>query len=61
MKLNKIKTCKQLVVAGVLMIATGCTHNFMEYNTNPNEATESMADWDNVRTGSFLLTMEQNV
>ena len=43
------------------MINVGCTKNFLEYNTNPNEATDEMTDWDNVRTGSLLLQMEQNV
>ena len=32
------------------MINVGCTKNFLEYNTNPNEATDEMTDWDNVRT-----------
>ena len=46
---------------GVMMINIGCTKNFLEYNTNSNEATDEMTDWDNVRTGSLLLQMEQNV
>lgn len=49
------------LLVGVAMINAGCTNNFLEYNTNPNEATEEMTDWDNVRTGSLLLQMEQNV
>lgn len=61
MKLNRMNIYKQLLMAGVLFVSAGCTHNFMEYNTNPNEASEDMTDWDNVRTGSLLLTMEQNV
>ena len=43
------------LLLGVIMINVGCTKNFLEYNTNPNEATDEMTDWDNVRTGSLLL------
>ena len=39
------------LLLGVIMINVGCTKNFLEYNTNPNEATDEMTDWDNVRTG----------
>ena len=49
------------LLLGVIMINVGCTKNFLEYNTNPNEATDEMTDQDNVRTGSLLLQMEQNV
>lgn len=49
------------MLLAVMSIFSGCTGNFMEYNTNPNEATEEMTGWDNVKTGSLLLQMEQNV
>jgi hypothetical protein len=42
-------------------LTTACTSDFTEWNTNPNEATEDMLDWDNARTGSYFLQMEQNV
>ncbi len=42
-------------------VLSGCTANFTEYNTNPNEATRDMTNWDYVRSGSLLLQMEQNV
>lgn len=44
-----------------LAVCMGCTSNFLEMNTNPNEATEEMLDWDNARTGALFLQMEQNV
>lgn len=44
--------------AGTIM---GCTSDFTEWNTNPNEATDQMLDWDNARTGAYFLQMEQNV
>ena len=45
----------------VIMMSFGCTSNFIDYNTNPNEATEDMSNWDNVKTGSLFLKMQQNV
>ena len=59
-KFFKVRNYYYLLL-GVIMINVGCTKNFLEYNTNPNEATDEMTDWDNVRTGSLLLQMEQNV
>jgi len=44
-----------------VLIVNSCTSNFTEYNTNPNEATEDMTNWDNVKTGSLLLQIEENV
>jgi hypothetical protein len=44
-----------------MAVIVSCTKNFTEYNTNPNEATEEMTNWDNVRSGSFFLQMEKNV
>ena len=32
------------LLLGVIMINVGCTKNFLEYNTNPNEATDEMTD-----------------
>ena len=55
----RIRQCL-LVLAGATVTAA-CTSNFDEWNTNPNEATEEMLDWDNTRTGSYFLQMEQNV
>lgn len=49
------------LLLGVVMVNGGCTKNFLDYNTNPDEATREMTNWDNVRTGSLFLQMEQNV
>ncbi|MCS2582660.1 SusD/RagB family nutrient-binding outer membrane lipoprotein [Bacteroides sp. BFG-551] len=43
------------------MIATSCTNNFLEYNTNPDEVTNEVANWDNAKNGSFFLQMQENV
>lgn len=44
-----------------ISLFNSCTTNFSEYNVNPNEATEEMKNWDNVKTGSLFLLMQQNV
>ena len=56
MKLNSLLYC-----CGLVMFLGSCTNNFDEYNTNPDEATEDMSNWDNARTGSFFLQMQKNV
>ena len=43
------------LLLGVVMVNGGCTKNFLDYNTNPDEATGEMTNWDNVRTGSGRL------
>ncbi len=45
----------------VLVVCFGCTKNFREYNTNPNNATDAMLQADNLATGVFFSQMEQNV
>ena len=48
--------------AGLLPVfASSCTKNFKDYNTNPNNATEQMLQYDNLSTGVFFSQMEQNV
>ncbi len=44
-----------------LAMTTSCTDKFLDYNTNPDEATEEQTGWDNVKTGSFFLQMQQNL
>lgn len=50
-----------ILFISLVVILYNCTSNFMDYNTNPNEATEEMSNWDNVKTGSLFLQMQQNV
>jgi len=45
----------------LLVFLCACTKNFREYNTNPNNATEEMMQYDNLSTGVFFSQMEQNV
>lgn len=45
----------------VLITIANCTKNFKEYNTNPNNATDEMMQYDNLATGVFFSQMEQNI
>lgn len=54
---NSIK----LSLAAALLSLGACTGDFYEKNTNPDEATEEMLDWDNLRTGSAFMQLAQNV
>lgn len=38
-----------------------CTDGYRDMNTNPNEATEDMLDYDNLRVGAFITTMQMDV
>jgi hypothetical protein len=53
---------QKLSFAGLLLIFSwACTKNFRDYNTNPNNATQQMLQYDNLSTGVFFSQMEQNV
>jgi hypothetical protein len=49
------------LLAGCLIINISCTKKFQDYNTNPNNATEQLMQYDNLSTGVFFSQMEQNV
>src|SRR5215475_4148643 len=49
------------VAALFLIFSMGCTKKFRDYNTNPNNATEDMMQYDNLSTGVFFSQMEQNI
>ncbi len=57
MKINSIKWS----FAAVLLLLGACTGDFDEKNTNPDEATDEMLDWDNLRAGSAFAQMTKNV
>lgn len=54
---------KRFTVAGVsaLLLATSCTRNFEDLNTNEHEATEEQMETDNLKTGAFFSQMLRNV
>ncbi len=47
MKINNI-----IMSFAALLLMSSCTAKFVEMNTNPDEATDEMLDWDNLRLGS---------
>ncbi len=59
-QLNNWKRTALLSVVTVL-IATACTKNFDELNTNQHEATEDKMAADNLKTGAFFSQMQRNV
>jgi hypothetical protein len=64
-----MNTIKKISTKNVLLLTTawlfifsiGCTKKFKDYNTNPNNATDEMMQYDNLSTGVFFSQMEQNV
>ena len=63
MIINKNIKNRSLIGIAIVMLTltTSCIDKFEEYNTNPDQATEEQTNWDNVRTGSFFLQLQQNV
>jgi hypothetical protein len=54
---------KLLTVAGAsaMLLASSCTKNFEDLNTNQHEATEDQMAADNLKTGAFFSQMLRNV
>ncbi len=63
MRTDKTIFWKNLTLLSVLaaVIASGCTRNFDDLNTNRHEATEDMMATDNLKTGAFFSQMLRNV
>lgn len=57
-KKNYIKSAGLALALGTL---TACTGNFEEMNTNPDNVTDEMLDWDNLRTGGAISAMQLDV
>lgn len=61
-KLSKYSLPLRLLAFGALMtLCFSCTKKFKDYNTNPNNATDEMMQYDNLSTGVFFSQMEQNI
>ena len=55
------KLFRQVCLLGVsALIATGCTGNFDDWNTNPHEATPEQMGMDNLYTGTYFVQMQKN-
>ena len=50
-----------LTAVAVMVAAMACTKSFEERKTNPEEATDEMLGWDNLRVGSAFAQMTRNV
>lgn len=50
-----------MALLAMLVLVTGCTKNFNDYNTNQYQATSGMLDEDNLSTGTYFVQMEKNV
>ena len=50
-----------IFTAAVAFGAVACTDSYLDRNTNPEQATEEMLEYDNLRTGSYLAQMMANV
>ncbi|WP_273371616.1 SusD/RagB family nutrient-binding outer membrane lipoprotein [Alistipes megaguti] len=57
----KFKNSIKLSLAAALLSLGACTGDFYEKNTNPDEATDEMLGWDDLRTGSDFMQLAQNV
>lgn len=57
----KFKNSIKLSLAAALLSLGACTGDFYEKNTNPDEATDEMLGWDDLRTGSAFMQLAQNV
>ncbi|RYY20983.1 MAG: SusD/RagB family nutrient-binding outer membrane lipoprotein, partial [Sphingobacteriaceae bacterium] len=58
-RFTSIKTV--FFVTSALLTISSCTKKFEEYNTNANQATAEMLQYDNLSTGTFFVQMQKNV
>jgi len=50
-----------LIAVAVALSAVSCVKDYTDRNTNPEQATEEMLEWDNLRSGSYISQMIANV
>jgi len=55
------KSILPILLLAVTFLANSCVKDYAARNTNPEEATEDMLEWDNLRTGSYISQMIANV
>lgn len=58
MRMKKIFT---FFIAVIALVAVSCTHDYLDRNTNPEQATDEMLEYDNLRTGSYISQMIVNI
>lgn len=52
---------KYIIIFAALAASVSCTKNFLEKNTNQENATEEMMTWDGLSTGSAFSQMVRNI
>ncbi len=57
----KIANSIRIAALAGLLTSAACTGDFMDKNTNPDQATDEMLSWDNLSTGSAFSQMTKNV
>ena len=50
-----------IILAFTVVLAVSCTKNFVNKNTNKEQATDEMMGWDGLRTGGAFAQMAANV
>ncbi len=56
-----MKRFKYILMIAAAAAAMSCTDSFLDRNTNPEEATDEMLGWDNLRVGSAFAQMTRNI
>lgn len=61
--MKNISFRKLSLLGGVAMasLITSCTGNFDEWNVNPDEVTEEVMQYDDLKTGAYFVQMQKNV
>lgn len=55
--INHIQKTGSIFFFGIFVLVS-CTDGFQALNTNPNNVTDDMLDYDNLRTGAAITTMQ---
>ncbi|MET0465006.1 MAG: RagB/SusD family nutrient uptake outer membrane protein [Chitinophagaceae bacterium] len=61
MKKNFLFIKNALCCLAAVIALQSCTKKFEEYNTNPNNATDEMMEFDYLSTGVYFPQMQQNI
>ncbi|MBO9658700.1 MAG: SusD/RagB family nutrient-binding outer membrane lipoprotein [Chitinophagaceae bacterium] len=61
MKKNFLLIKTTLCCLAAVLVMQSCTKKFEEYNTNPNNATDEMMEFDFLSTGVYFPQMQQNI
>lgn len=57
----RMKKIFSIIMLAAAFSAVSCTKNFVDKNTNPEQATDNMLDYDGLRVGSRFSNMAANV